>query len=240
MIRKYHTVANWLQTPMGRFVLQRESELVGEALEKVFGLHTVQVGAWGAGDVFLRHSKSRRRLLVAGYPSDDVDIVSRPAALGVASDSVDAVILPHTLELDAQPHEALREVHRVLVGDGHVILLGFNPYGSWGMSQRAGFIPSSEGHALSQHRLIDWLTLLGLEPVDRRPYLHLPPINREAMARRADNLEKTGGRLWPWLAGAYMITARKRVYTTLPMRPVWYRRRPVAGGLAEPTTRSAA
>lgn len=206
----------------------------------MFGLHTVQVGAWGSRDTFLRHSKSRRRVMVAAYPSEGVDMVARPAALGVASDSVDAVVLPHTLELDAHPHQTLREVQRILVGDGHVILLGFNPAGTWGLSQRAGLIPSREGRALSQRRLLDWLTLLGLEPVDRQPYLHWLPINREAMARRAAKIEKTGRRLWPWLAGAYMITARKRVYSALPLRPVWYRRRRLAGGLAEPTTRNAA
>ncbi len=225
---------------MGRVVLERESRLVAGALEKVFGLHTLQIGAWGDDTTFLQHSKSRHRLLVADYPSDGVDIVSDPASLAIASDSVDAVILPHTLELDANPHDTLREVHRVLVGDGHVILLGFNPWGSWGLSQRAGLIPSREGHAIAQRRLLDWLTLLGLEPVGRERYLHLPPVNHDAMARRAGRLEASGRRLWPWLSGAYMIIARKRVYTALPMRPVWYRRRRVAGGLVEPTTRSAA
>ena len=239
-MKRRHTVASWLRTPMGRVVLERESQLVASALEKVFGLHTLQIGAWGEADTFLQHSKSRRRLLVANYPTEGVDIVSDPAALSIASDSVDAVVLPHTLELDANPHDTLREVHRVLVGDGHVILLGFNPWGSWGLSQRAGLIPSREGRAISQRRLLDWLTLLGLEPVDRARYLHLPPVNHEQMARRAERIETTGARLWPWMSGAYMITARKRVYSALPMRPAWYRPRRVAGGLVEPTTRNAA
>ena len=36
-------------------------------------------------------------------------------ALPVESDSVDVVVLPHILEFEAQPHEALRESARVIV-----------------------------------------------------------------------------------------------------------------------------
>ena len=239
MAAKRHTTASWLKTPLGEVVLARESALIAAALENVFGLQAVQVGAWGGDELFLRHCRSRRCALVAPYPGDGVDIVARASALGLASDSVDVMVLPHTLELDEHPHETLREVQRILVGDGHVVLLGFHPLSSWGLCQRARRSPSAGG-AISQRRLLDWLTLLGLDPVDRRSYLFTPPINHHAVARRAPRVEQFGERYLSFLGGAYMVVAKKRVYTRLPLRPSWYQRHRVRGGLVEPTTRSAA
>ena len=53
-------------------------------------------------------------------------------ALPIATNSVEAVLLPHTLEHAARPHELLREVDRVLVGEGNVVICGFSPLGPVG------------------------------------------------------------------------------------------------------------
>ena len=58
---------------------------------------------------------------------EGVGALARPDALPLATDSVDALLLPHTLELHDNPHEVLREVARVLIPEGHVVVLGFNP-----------------------------------------------------------------------------------------------------------------
>ncbi len=48
-------------------------------------------------------------------------------------DSIDLVFLPHTLEFSADPHQVLRETERVLIPEGRVIILGFNPLSSLGL-----------------------------------------------------------------------------------------------------------
>ena len=60
-------------------------------------------------------------------------IRSRTDSLAIASDSVDAVVLPHTLEYEPEPHEILREVGRILSAEGHLIVFGFRPLSSWGL-----------------------------------------------------------------------------------------------------------
>ena len=59
-------------------------------------------------------------------------------ALPFDAASLDLVILPHALELARDPHLALREVERVLVPEGRVIIVGFNPASLWGTRQRLG------------------------------------------------------------------------------------------------------
>jgi hypothetical protein len=49
--------------------------------------------------------------------------------------------------------------------------------------------------------------------------------------------ETVGDHVWPLMAGAYMLKARKRVYTVTPIRLRWRTRTGVVGGLVEPAAR---
>ena len=167
-----------------------------------------------------------------------VAVHSRADALPIASDSVDAVLLPHTLEYEPEPHDILREVERILPGEGHVIVLGFRPMSPWGFryaSSRQGFPPGVQ-RLISERRLRDWLKLLGFEVVDARRYLFTLPWGSEA-PRGQRLLESAGENFWPLLAGAYLLKARKRVYCKTPIRLSWRQRARVVGGLLEPTRR---
>ena len=233
-------LSDWLASPLGTLTTATESQLAERALERAFGDVTVQVGCWGAPDLFIKHSRTRVSLLAAPYPSEGVDLVCKPQALPLASDSVDSLILPHTLELAERPRETLREVQRVLVGDGRVVLLCFDPHSLWGLGTRLGRIPTRPRTQLSIRRLFDWLALLGMEPVHWQRYLYVPPVNHAAVAARADTLAALGRRLWPFASGAYLVVANKRVYTGMPLKVRRPRRSRVVVPLAEPITRSAA
>ncbi|MCN4144869.1 MAG: class I SAM-dependent methyltransferase [Thiohalomonas sp.] len=53
--------------------------------------------------------------------------------LGIQNQSVDVVILAHTLEFEMNPQQILREVDRILVPEGKAVFLGFNPFSLWGL-----------------------------------------------------------------------------------------------------------
>ncbi len=57
--------------------------------------------------------------------------------LPFASQSLDLVVLPHVLEFAHEPHQILREVERVLIPEGQIIVTGFNPASLWGARQAA-------------------------------------------------------------------------------------------------------
>ena len=61
-----------------------------------------------------------------------------PAVLFFTEASLDLLALPHTLELCANPHAALREAHRVLVYEGRIVITGFSPWRArlWQMFRR--------------------------------------------------------------------------------------------------------
>ena len=131
-------VSQWLDAPRGRSLRQGEAALVTESLEDCFGWEMLQIGAWGEGRAMLAGARTRSQALIDTVASPGVDVVSRLGALPIASDSIDCVLLPHTLEFEADPYGLLREVDRVLAGDGKLLVLGFAPWSPWGL--RAGVI----------------------------------------------------------------------------------------------------
>ena len=236
---------SWLRSPLGERLYALERKLAAEALAQVFGWQLLQIGLWGDDDALITEARTQRKSVLGWHgarnPQDAAPtamIRSRTDSLAVASDSIDAVLLPHTLEYEPDPHEILREVERILSGEGHLVVFGFRPLSSWGMRHlfaRHGFPPGIE-RLIGERRLRDWLKLLGFEIVDARRYLFALPWT--AASTPEGFFERAGERLWPLFASGYMLKARKRVYAITPIRPRWRLRPKVVGGLIEPTTRS--
>jgi SAM-dependent methyltransferase len=227
----------WWESPLGRALLAAESELLGEALEDVFGWELLQIGAWGGARELLAGSRSRRQSLIAAasFPGG-ADIIARPSLLPVTSDCIDAVLLPHTLEFAPDPYAVLREVDRVLVGEGQLLVLGFRPWSLWGMRarwSRSGFPPG-------MRRVLSERVLRGFVVVATRRYLYLSPWSRGLARGEGTGRMLRAGLTYPLPAGAFLLKARKRVYTLTPVRGRFREKPAVIGGLVKPTTRSQA
>ena len=231
----------WLTGIPGRLVVEAELDHLRRLLPNLFGYYVVQVGRLGRFDL-LGQSRILQRLVVE--LDGDPAATQYPAACGSAtalpvdSHSVDVVVMPHILEFEAHPHEALREALRVLVPEGHLVLCGFNPWSLLGLRQLLGprrAMPWS-GHFLGLSRIKDWLALLGFDVLALESCFFRPPFRDERVQRRLRFLDVAGRTAWPYFAGAYVVLARKRVTTLTPLRPRWNpRRRLVAVGLTGPS-----
>ncbi len=238
-LREYEILENWLNTPLGNSLLQQESRVVEEAFDGIFGEQCLQLGCWGDPKMFLRLARTQRCALISGFRvGEGVSAVGKLHRLPVQDDSIDVVILPHTLDYSDRPHAILREVHRVLRSDGQLIVLGFRPGGLWGLRRLvpgAG-LPPGELHLVSERRLRDWLKLLDMRIHGMTGYFFrwpLPGLKGKASPR----WERRGRRWWPELSACYMLSAQKRISTMTPVRPVWRTKPKVVAGLAEPSTR---
>lgn len=237
---RHVALRDWWRGSLGCALLSAESELVGEALEDVFGWEFLQIGAWGAERELLAGARTRRQFVVAPSAlAEGADIIARPSQLPVLGDSVDAVLLPHTLEFAADPYAIVRETDRVLTGEGQLIVLGFSPISLWGLralGTRSGFPPGMR-RLLAERRVRDWLVLFGYEIVAARRYLFRSPWRPGPEATEGNARLLRRGLLNPLPAGAYLLKARKRVYTLTPVRPRFREKPAVIGGLVKPTTR---
>ena len=158
----------------------------------------------------------------------------------IANDSLDAVLLPHTLEFAADPRQVLREAERVLIPEGRLLILGFNALSPWALLRlfRGHRVPWC-GDFLSRYRVTDWLSLLGFDVEQQRMLVFQPPWSCGGWCSPG-LLAAAGRRYWPALGGVFAIRAVKRVSTLTPLRPSWkMRRKLLPGGAIEPTTRGS-
>ncbi|MEO8223315.1 MAG: methyltransferase domain-containing protein [Gammaproteobacteria bacterium] len=245
--------SHWLETGTGIALLREETRQVADAFENIFGDQLLQVGAWGDPAMFRRYARTRRYSVVAATRGPGVDFVSLPEDLAVPTDSIDAVFLPHVLETTHDPYAVLREVDRILRPDGQVVATGFNPWGWWGvrhyLSRRR--FPAGGQRMVSEYRLRDWLQLLDYNCQPARFHHSAPPLYRQFhQVNRLGEHEHSDGGDWPqpaphfrgWspLCSAYLLLARKDVYTVTLIRPPVRPRPRLVGGLVNPTTRNVA
>ena len=247
-------MTDWLKTPAGAYVLQWEQAHLDTAVVDLFGFHALQLGlpeleALRANRMPHRWVATEHLVPAAGAPvaaaaPADADVkallgeVPEPRsapriaialrcdfdALPFDSNSLDLVVLPHALELARDPHLALREVERVLVPEGRVVIVGFNPTSLWGLRQQLGrwrkrllpgsqrglFLPSA-GEFLGYRRLRDWLRLLSFEVEDGRFGCWRPPVASMKWLTRFAWADRVGERWWPVFGAVYFVVAVKRV-----------------------------
>jgi len=233
----------WLHTAPGRYLLAWEQDRLDHAVTDAFGFHALQLGLpeldglranrmphrWVASDSLVVPDT-----VVLPPPLDPL-LTTQPGhepialhcefdALPFPNASIDLVVLPHGLELARDPHQTLREVERVLVPEGRVVIAGFNPASLWGLRQRAGrlkrglglgrgsplYLPSA-GDFIGYWRLRDWLRLLGFEVEAGRFGCWRPPLQSQAWLERYAWMDRVGDRWWPVLGAVYFLVAVKRV-----------------------------
>ena len=216
-IANHNALTKWYREKSAGQRLGRQlSDLLGAQLEQVFGYHMLVTG----GDIGLDFggiSKTQRVFRLTSKLTSDIDeqsVVGFSSELPLATDSVDALILCHTLDASPVPHHVLRECQRVLVPNGHLFIINFNPTSVWGlanMARRALRWHAGNLRAVSSKRLRDWLSLLGFSYADPQYLVTLAPQGDRRTGRILNRLDH-------WLSShnaptgcVYMIHARKRV-----------------------------
>jgi SAM-dependent methyltransferase len=224
-------LSDWLRTPQGRYVLDWEQASFDRVVADVFGFNALQAGLTECD--FLRANRMPLRLRCD--PDGGGGIRTSLEHLPFAANSLDLVVLPHVLEFEANPHQILREVERVLVPEGQVVISGFNPYSLWGARRLAAGREASfpwRGSYLSVMRLRDWLKLLGFETQLGSFGCYAPAFRDERWLRRWKFMELAGNRWWPIAGAAYMVQAVKRVAGMRLIQPAWRERYARARALA--------
>ena len=155
--------------------------------------------------------------------------------------SVDLIVMPHTLEFTSDPHRLLREAERVLMPEGQLIILGFNSLSLWGARQSVGkmtrrpFVPAAVD-LIAFTRLKDWIKLLGFDLERGRFGCYRPPLGSEQWLSRYAFMEAAGDRWWPIFGATYMIKAIKRVRGMRLVGPLKVKKPVLAAGLAPAAT----
>jgi SAM-dependent methyltransferase len=218
----------WLDTPAGSYVRAWQQQRLDMLTADIFGFNAMQIGLPQINALQANRMPNRwltdTQLPPSGQSS--IVVVHEFAELPFASQSIDLIVLPHVLEFAEEPHQVLREVERVLIPEGQVIICGFNPASLWGLRQATGrltgahFLPQN-GEFISLPRLKDWLKLLNME-VNRGHFgCYVPPCVTEKWLGRFAFMERAGDRWWPYLGAVYIVQAIKRIRGMRLIGPAW-------------------
>jgi len=220
------SLSEWFATPQGGYVLAREQEFFDRTVSDIFGFNALQLGL--PDHDFLRDNRMPLRFSAGNQAGNAVRLVC--TELPFDSDSLDLVVLPHVLEFAEHPHQVLREVARVLMPEGNLIVSGFNPRSLWGLRKSLGGLRRTQGskqgypwsgHFIALPRLKDWLALLGFEVVAGRFAAYAPPFRQTKWLDRFAFMEAAGDRWWAVSGGVYFLHAVKRVHGMRLIKPQW-------------------
>ena len=232
----------WFETPPGRYLLDWERARFDHAVADIFGYHALQLGLPQldvlAGNRMPHRWLACEQTVQTAEFAGSMALATDFAALPFAEASLDLVALPHALEFSADPHATLREVERVLVPDGRVVISCMNPASLWGLRQRRAhltrrlgwgelYLPDA-GEFIAWRRLRDWLRLLGFEVESSQFGCYRPAVDSDKWLERTAWMDRLGERWWPIFGAAYFLVAVKRVRGMRLISPAWKGRKVVA------------
>ena len=252
MTDKISGLTEWFTTPAGRYLLAWEQDQFDLAVADIFGYNALQLGLPELNTLRANRMPHRWLALPEAGPLNPpppemteaapwrAALVTDAAALPFPEASLDLVVLPHTLEFSADPHHVLREVERVLVPEGRVVISGFNPASLWGLRQgrarasaRVGlhalgasrlYLPEA-GDFIGPWRLRDWMRLLSFQIESERYGCYRPAVRTDKWLQRMAWTDRAGARWWPIFGAVYFAVAIKRVRGMRVLGPAWKPRR---------------
>ncbi len=230
----------WYSTSVGELVSSEIKARVDSILPRLFGYYALQIGELAADVDLLDISRIKKQIRLDIIPGH-VNLLASAEDLPFQEDSLDLIILVHSLDFAADPYRILREVDRTLIPEGHVVIIGFNPlslFGVWKMVlSKNNRIPWC-GRFYSSARLRDWFSLLGFDTLISDNLFFRPPIQHAGLQQRLNFLEKAGRRFIPYVGGVHVILAQKKLATLTPIKPRWRPRKSLLpSNLTEPSTR---
>jgi len=131
------------------------------------------------------------------------------AELPMRDKSVDCVLVVHGLEHADSRHDYLREIWRVLMPQGRLIIVAPNRRGAWARFEST---PFGHGRPYSLRQIEGLLRDALFEPVGMTPCLFAPPLRARFLPFAASAWERVGAQLWPAFAGVLVVEAVKMAY----------------------------
>jgi SAM-dependent methyltransferase len=230
-------LVRWFQTPVGQTLLRRQRDTVEQGIARCFGYHQLEFLIDSSLPVGESSLLGHRILAVPDWQPQlpESTVVCQPHEIPLGSDSVDLVILHHTLDISEQPHQTLREASRVVRSGGHIVVTGFNPYSLWGIRRfiERRLTEPWNLRFLGPSRLEDWLNLLDFRVKSTDLRLAVGPASHRWL-RRFTFLERLIKRFQLPLGAFYVIIAQKRVGCGIPVAHEWRRRRLVGVATIHP------
>jgi SAM-dependent methyltransferase len=214
------TLTTWFDSKLGQLLLQKQKKILGKVLPKYFGYHLIYSGL-NSLDELIEESPIKHKVFLDCAKKQSSQISTDIHHLPFQSDSADLIVLQHNLDFEDDPFQVLREATRVVLPNGNIIIIGFNPWSLWGLWRAVLFRSSKSpwsSRFISPYRLSEWLDILGFDVQGCESAFYMPPVARLGEKESLNWIDHLGS---AWLAqrgGFYLLVAKKRVSCITPVR----------------------
>lgn len=204
-------------TPLGQLARRIIARRIRERWDNVSGMDVVGLG-YASPYLRIFHSEAGK---TAALMPQSQGVVQWPRLgpyrsalvgdmdLPLRDNSAERVLVVHGLEHVEARQDYLREIWRVLMPQGRVIIVVPNRRGAWAALETT---PFGHGRPYSASQIVKLLRAASLEPVGVSPCLFAPPLRARALPWAALAWERIGNRLWPAFAGVMIVEAIKQVF----------------------------
>ena len=214
-------VTEWDEIPNGNWLRQLENDLLVPSLKYCFGHHLLKVGNL-ASQLDCSSSLINHQINLAPEPlrQSGIGVQGEFDELPFQENAIDTVVISHVLEFCPDPHQVLREAHRVMMPNGNLLLTLFNPISFLLLSKLWPFKGNKafwRGRLFTVGRVKDWLNLLGFEVIEEKYGCYASMLTKKTATegRSAQLLRQIS----PRLGSVCVISAKKREWPLTPIRP---------------------
>ncbi|MGS0674603.1 class I SAM-dependent methyltransferase [Shewanella sp. 125m-1] len=214
-LKPYH----WSELPSGAVIRESVEQALSPWWPRIFGYYMLNLGP-------LSHKIDKPGVGISKqyslYDQPQASIEGDYSQLPIQNLSIDAVVMNFIIEFEADPYRILREVDRVLISGGHLVIVGFNPLSPMFIGQ---MLPKHQqeipwnGHFFMPSRVKDWLGLLGYQVVADERLLHHHLLTET----KVDNIWSHALKSWLPSTGSVYVLVAKKLET--PLTPIQAKRR---------------
>ena len=230
-------IEDWYRSEAGEYLLGELESRLDATMATSFGYYSLQLGCPGLAARLQKNCRVKHQFTL-DESQGVAQLQGSPSMLPIASDSVDLVILMHHLSNSDEPHAILREVFRVLIPEGKLVIVDFNPVSLWGLRrflqawlERVPFT----GHYYTAKRIDDWMRLLGFDQHQLYRVGYQPPLRGSGLPRHLGWLEKGMRRWLPLLGALNLMVYSKSISPMTPVRHRWVTRKLLPAKVARPS-----
>ena len=248
--------SKWYSSHSGVAALEELDVFFSDLMSEIFGYYAIQMGSLSGQQDLLKHSRIAADFSLVSddalrFRADEIggafklteslkeettkdySLIASNEQLPISTDNVDLVVASHILESSKNPHQVLREIDRILVPEGHCILIGFNPHSIPNLGRQIRHFRQkrqSPYKMRSVNRVKDWFSLLGFKVIDINYLGYRPGVKNKKLFESLRWLESWGEYTGPILGNMYVIHAKKRVIAMRPDKKVWQAPAVLSGG----------
>lgn len=227
----------WYQSPLGDYLLDDIKNRLDQVLATSFGYYALSVGCENLSQRLLSQCRVKKHFRI-GHGDENLDVKINSTALPIANDSTDLVILIHALSQSSDPHGILREVNRILIPDGKLIIIDFNPISLWGLRHLfQSWLDNAPwaGHYYTAHRLKDWARLLGFDQLHHFRSGYVLPLNYQKLINRSRIFSKFSERWLTFSAAVNVLVFEKNTIPLTPVRKRWVKNQIISPKVVRPS-----